>query len=168
MRLATWVFNTVFTRIAGLIDNSKRATIQALMSHLFCEIGFQTYWYLGAKHYSVSYILHISDGVSGQFSRGRLIGPSAGGRPTHRIIQGHNRDFRPDLKQLLFILTTTADGVPIFSHVDHGKPATTPRTSARGRACASSPGLRPFGTWASASCVRSRTYRVLPLTADAS
>ena len=48
-------------------------------------------------------------------------GKPARGRPTHRIIQGHNKDFRPDLKQLLFILTTTADGaVPIFSHVDHG------------------------------------------------
>jgi transposase len=48
-------------------------------------------------------------------------GKAAQGRPTHRIIQGHNKDFRPDLKQLLFILTTTADGaVPIFSHVDHG------------------------------------------------
>ena len=43
------------------------------------------------------------------------------GHPTHRITYGVNKDFRPDLKQLLFILTTTADGaVPIFSHVDHG------------------------------------------------
>ena len=48
-------------------------------------------------------------------------GKPAQGRPTHRITHGHNKDFRPDLKQLLFILTTTADGtVPIFSHVDHG------------------------------------------------
>lgn len=48
-------------------------------------------------------------------------GKPAQGRPTHRITQGHNKDFRPDLKQLLFILTTTAEGaVPIFSHVDHG------------------------------------------------
>jgi len=48
-------------------------------------------------------------------------GKPAQGRPTHRITYGVNKDFRPDLKQLLFILTTTADGaVPIFSHVDHG------------------------------------------------
>lgn len=48
-------------------------------------------------------------------------GKPARGRPTHRITYGHNKDFRPDLKQLLFILTTTADGtVPIFSHIDHG------------------------------------------------
>ncbi len=48
-------------------------------------------------------------------------GKPARGIPTHRITHGVNKDFRPDLKQLLFILTTTADGaVPIFSHVDHG------------------------------------------------
>ena len=43
------------------------------------------------------------------------------GRPTHRITYGPNKDHRADLKQLLFILTTTADGsVPIWAHVDHG------------------------------------------------
>jgi transposase len=43
------------------------------------------------------------------------------GRPTHRITYGTNKDHRDDLKQLLFILTTTADGsVPIWAHVDHG------------------------------------------------
>lgn len=43
------------------------------------------------------------------------------GRPTHRIHHGHNKDHRPDLKQLLFVLTTTADGsVPIWANVDHG------------------------------------------------
>jgi len=43
------------------------------------------------------------------------------GRPTHRITYGHNKDHRPDLKQLLFVLTTTADGsVPVWSSVDHG------------------------------------------------
>jgi transposase len=48
-------------------------------------------------------------------------GKPSRGIPTHRITHGVNKDFRPDLKQLLFILTTTADGaVPIFSHVDHG------------------------------------------------
>jgi len=36
------------------------------------------------------------------------------GRPTPAITFGHNKDHRPDLKQLLFILTVTADGgVPL-------------------------------------------------------
>jgi transposase len=43
------------------------------------------------------------------------------GRPTHRITRGVNKDHRADLKQLLFILSTTADGaVPVWAHVDHG------------------------------------------------
>ena len=59
---------------------------------------------------------------TGQYAEAN--GTSAQGRPTLRITQGHNKDFRPDLKQLLFILTTTADGaVPIFCHVDHGNTA---------------------------------------------
>ena len=36
------------------------------------------------------------------------------GRPTLAITFGHNKDHRPDLKQLLFILTVTSDGgVPL-------------------------------------------------------
>lgn len=42
-------------------------------------------------------------------------------RPTHRITFGHNKDYRPDLKQLLWVLTTSADGgVPVWCSVDHG------------------------------------------------
>ena len=42
-------------------------------------------------------------------------------RPTHRITFGHNKDHRPDLKQLLWVLTTSADGaVPVWCSVDHG------------------------------------------------
>jgi transposase len=48
-------------------------------------------------------------------------GMAARGRPTHRITHGANKDHRADLKQLLFVLTTTANGaVPIWAHVDHG------------------------------------------------
>ena len=37
------------------------------------------------------------------------------GRPTHAITWGHNKDHRPDLKQLLYILTVTEDGgVPVY------------------------------------------------------
>jgi transposase len=42
-------------------------------------------------------------------------------RPTHRITFGHNKDHRPDLKQLLWVLTTSGDGaVPVWCSVDHG------------------------------------------------
>jgi transposase len=41
--------------------------------------------------------------------------------PTHRITFGHNKDSRPDLKQLLWILTVSNDGaVPVHFKVDDG------------------------------------------------
>jgi transposase len=56
---------------------------------------------------------------TGQYSEAE--GKPARGRPTHRITYGTNKDHRADLKQLLFVLTTTAEGsVPIWAHVDHG------------------------------------------------
>jgi len=44
-----------------------------------------------------------------------------GGKPTPKVTHGHNKDHRPDLKQLVFILTVTADGaVPIAHRVEDG------------------------------------------------
>lgn len=41
-------------------------------------------------------------------------GPLVRGQPTLRVTYGHNKDHRPDLKQLLFVLSVSADGaVPI-------------------------------------------------------
>jgi len=49
-------------------------------------------------------------------------GRTRGGKPTPAIRQGHSKDYRPDLKQLLFILTISADGaVPIAYRVADGK-----------------------------------------------
>jgi transposase len=46
------------------------------------------------------------------------------GRPTLAITWGHNKDHRPDLKQLLFILTVSADGgVPVHFRVADGNTA---------------------------------------------
>jgi transposase len=43
------------------------------------------------------------------------------GRPTLAITFGHNKDHRPDLKQLLYILTVTADGgVPLCFRAQNG------------------------------------------------
>ncbi|HEY5855456.1 MAG TPA: IS1634 family transposase [Aldersonia sp.] len=48
-------------------------------------------------------------------------GRERGGKPTPAIRHGHNKDFRPDPKQLLFILTISADGaVPIAYRVADG------------------------------------------------
>ncbi len=48
-------------------------------------------------------------------------GYTRGGKATPAIRHGHNKDFRPDLKQLLLILTVCADGaVPIAYRVGDG------------------------------------------------
>lgn len=48
-------------------------------------------------------------------------GRKVDGIPTHRITFGHSKDFRPDLKQLLWILTVSSDGaVPVHFKVDDG------------------------------------------------
>ena len=47
--------------------------------------------------------------------------PNAGGKPGWRSPGGHNKDHRPDLKQLLFILTVAQDGgVPVYFQAKSG------------------------------------------------
>jgi transposase len=48
-------------------------------------------------------------------------GRARGGKPTAAPARGHSKDFRPDLKQLVWILTVSADGaVPIACRVASG------------------------------------------------
>ena len=43
------------------------------------------------------------------------------GRPTHAVTWGHSKARRPDLKQLLYVLTVTSDGhVPVYFSSDSG------------------------------------------------
>ena len=50
--------------------------------------------------------------LAGEYRRAR--GEEVRGQPTLRVTYGHNKDHRPDLKQLLFVLTISADGaVPV-------------------------------------------------------
>jgi len=57
--------------------------------------------------------------VTGDYSEAD--GRARGGKKTASIAHGHNKDFRPDLKQLLWILTVSADGaVPIAYRVADG------------------------------------------------
>ena len=62
---------------------------------------------------STSLTLHGEyDGATGQLVRGQ---------PTLQVAHGHNKDHRPDLKQLLWILTTSADGaVPVLFKIADG------------------------------------------------
>lgn len=47
-------------------------------------------------------------------------GAAMRGKPTLRVLFGHNKDHRPDLKQLLWILTVTDEGVPVYFKVADG------------------------------------------------
>ena len=54
-------------------------------------------------------------------------GTVRGDKPTPVITYGHNKDHRPDLKQLLCVLTVTADGaVPVAFRVEDGNTADDP------------------------------------------
>ncbi len=51
-------------------------------------------------------------------------GRARGGQATPAITHGHNKDHRPDLKQLLWVLTVSADGaVPIAYRTEDGNTA---------------------------------------------
>lgn len=51
-------------------------------------------------------------------------GTPKNGKPTLVIVWGHNKDHRPDLKQLVLELTVTKDGaVPVFFDAHHGNTA---------------------------------------------
>lgn len=57
--------------------------------------------------------------LSGEYAGAN--GHAKEGKPTLAITWGHNKDHRPDLKQLLVELTVTADGaVPVFFDAHHG------------------------------------------------
>ncbi len=57
-------------------------------------------------------------GATGEFKRGKV---------TLKVLWGHNKDHRPDLKQLLWILTVSADGaVPVHYRVADGNTNDSP------------------------------------------
>jgi hypothetical protein len=62
----------------------------------------------------VSQLHNDSTSISFAGSYAAADGHARGGKPTAAITHGHSKDHRPDLKQLVWILTVTADGaVPI-------------------------------------------------------
>jgi hypothetical protein len=65
-----------------------------------------------------------STSVSFTGDYGGATGTPRGGQPTPAITHGHSKDHRPDLKQLVLILTVAGDGaVPLaFRVADHPHP----------------------------------------------
>lgn len=81
------------------------------------------------RHFDVNMDQLHNDSTTVTFSGGyhQATGAVRGDKPTPAITYGHNKDHRPDLKQLLCVLTVSADGaVPVAFRVEDGNTADDP------------------------------------------
>ena len=91
------------------IGRSLDALFQSDRSTLLTEIVLRT---ISEFNIDLSQLHNDSTSVTVYGKYGRP--PTYKGKPTVRITHGHNKDHRPDLKQLVFSLTVSSDGaVPI-------------------------------------------------------
>ncbi|HEX9709125.1 MAG TPA: transposase, partial [Candidatus Thermoplasmatota archaeon] len=93
-----------------LFDADPRAWLTTLVVHMVRAFGVSL-----EQLHNDSTTLTLHGEYAG--ATGRLVR----GRPTLVVTFGHNKDHRPDLKQLLWILTVSADGaVPVHVKVADG------------------------------------------------
>src|SRR5262249_28925358 len=86
--------------------------------------------------------------------------PAAQADRPPRITFGYNKDHRPDLKQLLYSITISADGaVPVHSKTYDGN---TTDDQVHQRSCGRSSGTPTSCTWPTANSARARTWASLP------
>ena len=94
-----------------LFEADSASFVLALVTHVVGEFGVR----LDALHNDSTTVTFF--GAYAQAAQEKL----QRGRPTSAITWGHNKDHRPDLKQLLYILTVSEDGgVPIHFQVRSG------------------------------------------------
>lgn len=94
-------------RIGRALDTLFLADRAALMTELVLRVVREFDVDLDQLHNDSTTIT-----FSGQYTGAN--GQEVRGKPTLRVTYGHNKDHRPDLKQLLFVLTVSADGaVPV-------------------------------------------------------
>jgi transposase len=99
-----------------LFDADRASLLTELMLGVIAEFGIDT-----AELHNDS----TSVSVSGVYRS--ATGVSRGGKPTPMITFGHSKDHRPDLKQLVWILTVAADGaVPIAYRLADGNTTDDP------------------------------------------
>jgi transposase len=86
-----------------LFDADRAALLTELVLHAVREFGIE----LDQLHNDSTTLTLTGDYADGD-------GRQVRGQPTVAVTYGHNKDHRPDLKQLLFVLTVSADGaVPV-------------------------------------------------------
>ena len=93
-------------RIGRALDRLFDADRAALLTEVVVRVG---------QEFSVVFDRLHNDSTSvsfcGQYRAAN--GREIRGRTAPAVVYGHSKDHRPDLKQLLFILTVAADGVPV-------------------------------------------------------
>jgi transposase len=93
-----------------LFDCDRASLLTDLMLHAITEFSVDC---SQLHNDSTSITLHGAYGVADGHERS--------GKPTPAIVHGHNKDHHPDLKQLLWILTVSADGaVPLAYRLTDG------------------------------------------------
>src|SRR5712691_805496 len=101
-------------RLGRALDHLFRADRAALLTALVLHA-------VQAFHIDLDQLHNDSTTVTVSGAYPDADGRAVDGVPTVRITHGHNKDHRPDLKQLLFVLTVSADGaVPIHARVLDG------------------------------------------------
>jgi transposase len=91
--------------LSGLFRGLTPSLIMAIVRHVVREFQLR----LDELHNDST-----SVSVYGAYAHAEQAG-MRDGRPTHAITWGHSKDHRPDLKQLLYILTVSNDGgVPVY------------------------------------------------------
>ena len=104
--------------------------------------------------------------VCGQY--GTASDRSIRGRTAPVIAYGHSKAHRPDLKQLLFILTMTEDAhIPIAYRCTDGKVSDSRTHIETWNTLRALAGTQIFCMWPIPSCVRARTWTISIVPADA-
>ena len=102
--------------LEALFDADRASLLTAVVLAAVREFGIDTHQlHNDSTSVSVSGVYRDADGHS------------RGGKPTPVITQGHSKDRRPDLKQLVWILTVAADGaVPVTYRLADGNTVDDP------------------------------------------
>lgn len=99
-----------------LFDADRASLLTAVMLAAIREFGIDT-----SRLHNDSTSISVHGGYYG------ADGTPRAGKPTPVITQGHSKDHRPDLKQLVWILTVSADGaVPITYRLADGNAVDDP------------------------------------------
>ena len=102
--------------LEALFDADRASLLTGVVLAAISEFGIDT-----------SQLHNDSTSISVHGAYSDAVGTARGGKPTPRITFGHSKDHRPDLKQLVWILTVSADGaVPIAYRLADGNTSDDP------------------------------------------